>query len=977
MVNPDELGFDSFFDGLVKDLQMEFSSDFAATNIIDFIDNEVDVESWLGKGGALTDRQRILLKIYDGVELDEDEIAIVEAWKALDRTSYDLDLGPRKRQAFIAECGRNAGKCLDVNSLVLTKEHGLAYAYELLPTTDFKAGFEFPVNFTVSLEGSNNTAKAQACYVKGLSKTVRFTTRAGYSLNATPEHRVKVLGVNGKIQWKYLADIKVGDYVGIHRTTALFPEELVSLEHIESFVPKLSSSNTNSFCRPSHFDADWGYLMGLLLSDGLWGYRNRVEISLHKEDKTHCISAFNACGLSSRYYDSSDNGGSLKVYSVELRYFLDQLGYSLDVNMDNKLTPWVIRKSPKEVQAKYLSGLFDGDGTVSKEGREISLSTVSRQLAEETQLLLLNFGVVSSIINNPVNGKMYYNLTLRGQRSVRVFAEQIGFSLERKQKRVLDYLARNGYVEHFKTLAEADYFYDPVVSVEESEALCVDFCVPGHEQYVAQGMTNHNTFLGSIILGYEWYKLCMLKNPQAFFGVAASTLISIYCLAPAASQTKKTIFGQSKAFLNYIPKVKRLIDSKQILVGEEEIKYPEKLLYIYAGNSKGSTQVGSRVILMIMDEVARFESKDGESNALELWSNVGVSGITFGEHARRVAISSAWCEGDAIQRLWNASKTEDSWIGFRFRTWDLNPKMNRDNPIIASEYKLDPINARLEFEGDRSASAYSFFNEHEVNRAFRGRVQADIQRCKDLGDNLVRLTINDINTYHGLSYVHLDPAIVRDAYALVAGHGEMNTAGNKIVVIDAVAAWEPQPGQQVSVLNVHDIIFQINQARPIYKITTDHAQQAETIQRLRMSGLSASSMFFSNKLQVEIYDATRKMLHEDRIILPKDSPWSNLLRHEMMTIQFDQERRKIDHSPDSSKDVLDCLCAVVWHIAGDQFGNVKLERVSRKPRYAGTMQSVGSNTFSYDDEDSFNPGRRTLVKNRDLVSVGMFQEYDF
>ncbi len=488
------------------------------------------------------------------------------------------------------------------------------------------------------------------------------------------------------------------------------------------------------------------------------------------------------------------------------------------------------------------------------------------------------------------------------------------------------------------------------------------------------GRNGSKTFIGSIILGYEWYKLCMMPNPQAFFGIAASTLISIYCLSPAASQTKKTIFGQSKAFLNYIPKVKRLIDNKDILVGEEEIKYPDKLLYIYAGNSKGSTQVGSRVILMVMDEVARFESKDGDSNALELWSNVGVSGITFGEFARRVAISSAWEEGDAIQKLWNASKLEDSWIGFRFRTWDINPKMDRDNPIIAAEYNLDAARAKLEFEGDRSANAYSFFSESEVHRAFRGRVRCDIQVMPSLGDGLVRLEVKSVDTYSGLTYMHLDPAVVRDAYAMCFGHGETNKDGQKIVVIDGLAAWEPKPGEVVSLLNVYDIIYSIHAQRPLHKVTTDHAQQAETIQRLRMNGLNASSLFFSNRLQVEIYDATRKMLHEDRLILPKDSPWSNLLRHEMMTIQYDRQKGKIYHNPDSSKDVLDTLASVVWHIAGNQTGSGNSVVVSKRTNlFNQAMDKFGR----VEDDDDFVTNRRELVRSARVAKSGLFDEYDF
>lgn len=488
------------------------------------------------------------------------------------------------------------------------------------------------------------------------------------------------------------------------------------------------------------------------------------------------------------------------------------------------------------------------------------------------------------------------------------------------------------------------------------------------------GRNASKTFVSAIIIGYEFYKLCMLKNPQQFFGVAASTLISIYCLAPAASQVKKTIFGQAKAFLNYIPKIKRLIDNKSIVVGEEQIKYDEKLLYIYAGNSKGSSQVGSRVILLVMDEVARFENKDGDSNALELWSNVGVSGITFGEHARRLAVSSAWREGDAIQRLYAAAKGDPSWIGFRLRTWDLNPVMTRDNPIIASEYNLNPASAKLEFEGDRSSNSFGFFSEIEMLNAFIGTTKAQIEPVHNGDKDLVKLRIGDIEPAGGVqTYMHLDPAFVHDAYGLAFGHGETRN-GEKIVVIDGLAAWEPDGGSVVSIMNVYDIIFTINRVRPIYKVTTDHAQQHETIQRLRMQGITASSRFWSNRVQVEIYDFTRKLFHEKRIILPKNSPWTPLLKSEMMGIIHDKEKNKILHSSDSSKDIIDCVASVAWEIAGANAVYQSMPKLVNG-RATITKRYSGSNDVMRDE--SFGGDRKQLVRRARVPDVKLFDEFDF
>jgi len=459
--------------------------------------------------------------------------------------------------------------------------------------------------------------------------------------------------------------------------------------------------------------------------------------------------------------------------------------------------------------------------------------------------------------------------------------------------------------------------------------------VQGQSLCVEAGRRGSKSFIASIIVAYEFYRLCMMKSPQKHYGIATSTSIAIYCIATSATQTKRTIFGQAKALLEYIPAIKRLIDQKKILIGEEQVKYEDKLLFIYSGNSNSAAQVGSSVILLVMDEVARFDDEGGmssgtdeaESNALTLWSNIGISGVTFKEDAKRVAISSAWAEKDAIQRLYNLAKVSRGWVGFRLRSWDLNPvHAARDNPVIQSEYDLDARKAALEFEGVRFNRAYSFFTDSEVEVAFTGNSVINVSVSPPSDDGLVRLQVTDIRRSTLLTVMHLDPAFVKDAYAVAFGHRETR-GDDKVVVIDGLLAWEPDIGQQVGISNVYQVIYQIHAHRPLAKITSDH-YNPETIQKLKASGLNASIMTFTQNKQLEIYDFLRKLFHEGRIILPKDSKWSSKLKDELFGIQL-IKGKKIDHRKDGTKDLADAVSSVAWHLMSDQsvaFSNKKFEK---------------------------------------------------
>ena len=128
-------------------------------------------------------------------------------------------------------------------------------------------------------------------------------------------------------------------------------------------------------------------------------------------------------------------------------------------------------------------------------------------------------------------------------------------------------------------------------------------------------------------------------------------------------------------------------------------------------------------------------------------------------------------------------------------------------------------------------------------------------------------------------------------------------------------AWEPTPTAQVSILNVQSAIFQIHNFRPLAKVSSDDKESAETFQRLKGAGMNVEPKRFSNNKQLAIYSTTDTLLNERRLHLPKNSPWTRLLKEEMLKVEL-IKGMKIDHPSNGSKDLLDCVAAVCWHLAG-------------------------------------------------------------
>ena len=91
-------------------------------------------------------------------------------------------------------------------------------------------------------------------------------------------------------------------------------------------------------------------------------------------------------------------------------------------------------------------------------------------------------------------------------------------------------------VAHFEHLVGLDYFFDPVVSIEEGECPTFDLNVPDGESFVANGMTNHNTFLCACVVAYEVYKLLLKSDPQSYYGVPKTNTIGLISVATDKEQ---------------------------------------------------------------------------------------------------------------------------------------------------------------------------------------------------------------------------------------------------------------------------------------------------------------------------------------------------------------------------------------------------------------------------------------------------------
>lgn len=298
----------------------------------------------------------------------------------------------------------------------------------------------------------------------GVKKVIRITLKNGMSLDCTPDHKILCYDCKGVTYWKAANELTFNDNVCTTKPSVLEEvKEAVSVINRSTLFTKFNHKVYGS--EEIILNDKTGYLIGELIGDGSVTKANSMEL-IFGNNLTHLNQVKQFLADSNlgnwRFTHNKDLiSYSLKVDSVLLRKHFEKLGVN-HVKSFEKTTPLSIFTSPKNVIASYLRGLFDSDGTIvvntgrTKSNIRIRLCSSSLTLLKETQLLLNEFGIKSTILFNRPKGTLVgknpkyksnhdnYVLNLSGFESYQNFGSQIGFFDSKKNERMTSYL---NYIE--------------------------------------------------------------------------------------------------------------------------------------------------------------------------------------------------------------------------------------------------------------------------------------------------------------------------------------------------------------------------------------------------------------------------------------------------------------------------------------------------------------------------------------------------
>lgn len=492
----------------------------------------------------------------DFLVLDEFQDISAETWKTVLRPT----LADRRGHALFIGCVNGSTKIMS--------DKGVTNIGALCKNTAPKTLTPIDMNL-YGIDRSYH--RADNFWDNGIVETRKITTAYGFEIESSLPHPLWTIDENGVEGWKKTEDLKEGDRIAIARGMEQWGNHQITEgweEHFAEWKKQYRKSRLNPTFNET---LDLAYFLGLWLAEG------------SVEEKIGRLTI--ACGdnvgdfLDERIFGipfKQSRKDQWRINSYSIVEFMRFIGMPLTTAPHKSIPNW-LWKCPREIVATFISGMWDGDGSIHANRNQASYVSSSKQLVQDLQLLLTNFGIISRVyskVTPPTKkakvesvgwrlevlgenvSKLRDVLKLRIARKAECLAKKTDVISKRDGVYVLPLLeklktnfkgiklhqlervlgtSRNGsdvtyhslrlILEEAKSAYKTDeynsllrivnnnYYWDTVKTVEKSECHTYDFTVPDTHSFWSNGFISHNTPKGYNEL-YNLYKLGQNKHKQ-------------------------------------------------------------------------------------------------------------------------------------------------------------------------------------------------------------------------------------------------------------------------------------------------------------------------------------------------------------------------------------------------------------------------------------------------------------------------------
>ena len=476
----------------------------------------------------------------------------------------------------------------------------------------------------------------------------------------------------------------------------------------------------------------------------------------------------------------------------------------------------------------------------------------------------------------------------------------------------------------------------------------------------------------TVACAYVVYKLLCLKDPARYFGKPSGDAIDIINVAINAEQAKNVFF---KGFKNKIEKSPWFAGKYDPKVNSISFN---KSITVYSGHSERESHEGLNLFMAVLDEISGFATDIGGNEQGKTADNIykafrGTVDSRFPDLGKVVLLSFPRYAGDFISKRYEdviADKEiierrhkfiineelpegpdnefeivweEDHILSYKYPrmfalkrpTWEVNPTRKIEDFKIA--FLTDMGDAMMRFVCVPTFSSDAFFKQKDK-----------LEKCMTLRnplDSHRRFDLSFKPDPDKIYYIHADLAQKHDKCAIAIAHVDkwVNIQVIKdyeqvapIVIVDAVAWWEPKVEGPVNLSEVKNWIVNLRrEGFNIGMVSFDRWQSFDIQQELKAVGIKTDTVSVAKKH----YEDLAMMIYEERIAMPMIP----LLLEEMSELKI-MKNNRVDHPRKKSKDLADAVCGAVFgaisHTSKDSNLEIEVHTWSSASRLAQKQRDM-------------------------------------
>jgi hypothetical protein len=242
-------------------------------------------------------------------------------------------------------------------------------------------------------------------------------------------------------------------------------------------------------------------------------------------------------------------------------------------------------------------------------------------------------------------------------------------------------------------------------------------------------------------------------------------------------------------------------------------------------------------------------------------------------------------------------------LAFKKPTWEVNPTRKIDDFKIA--FYTDLADAMMRFACMPTYSSDAFFKD-------RTKLER-VMTTRNPLDNFRRFDQSFTPDPDKIYYIHADLAQKHDKCAVAIAHVDRWVSIQvikdyeqvaPIVVVDAVAWWEPRAEGPVNLSEVKQWIMNLRrQGFNLGMVSFDRWQSFDIQNELQAVGIRTETVSVAKKH----YEDLAMMIYEERVAMPMIP----ILLEEMSELKI-MKGNRVDHPRKKSKDLADALCGAVF-----------------------------------------------------------------